>query len=234
MYQNYIGKLAHEYLTSGDVTKGYAVAIIALFLCAVIGYLLGSINFSLVISKSKYKDDIREHGSGNAGATNMLRTHGKGAAAATFLGDGLKAAVSVLIGALTFSILGAYIAGFSCILGHIFPIYYKFKGGKGVVTVAVMIAMTNIKTFALLLIIFLVLVIGTRFVSLGSVIAVLVYPLILSKIVFSDPAPFESFGVIFAFAVAALVTFKHRENLKRIFNHTENKISFSKKEKDGK
>lgn len=234
MYYNFIQKLIAEKFAD-NLTAANTVLIVGIVICIAVGYLLGSLNFSLIISKRFFNDDIREHGSGNAGSTNMLRTHGKAAAAATFTGDALKAAVSVALGAFLLSVFGAYVAGFACIVGHIFPLYYNFKGGKGVVTVAVVIAMTNIKTFVCLAIIFLIIVIGTKYVSLGSVISVLVYPLVLSKIVFSGETlyPFESIGVVFSFAIAALVTWKHKENIKRIYNHTENKLTFSKKKKEG-
>ena len=236
MYYNFINKFIESNFSDNYVAAN-AISIAGILICIVAGYLLGSINFSLIISKLFFNDDIREHGSGNAGSTNMLRTHGKAAAAGTFVGDAVKTVISVAIGAFLLSIFGAYLAGTACVVGHIFPLYYKFKGGKGVVTVAVVIAMTNIKVFLVLLIIFLILVIGTRFVSMGSVICVLLYPILLSRIVFAHPEGVniaEAVGVIFAFLIAILVTWKHKENIKRIFNHTESKISFSKKDKNSK
>ncbi len=208
------------------------VLIIALgcFVCAVIGYLVGSVNFSIIISKVRYKDDIRDHGSGNAGTTNMLRTHGTLSGIATLIGDAAKAAVAMFIGAYIYNLPGAYVAGFFCILGHVFPLYFKFKGGKGVATVAVFIALTNIRTFIVLFIIFVVIVIGTRYISLGSVLSVLLYPLVLFNILkLYSASAYEYIGVIFAFLIAILVTVKHRSNIKRIFNHTESKLKFTKK-----
>ncbi|MBQ7714741.1 MAG: glycerol-3-phosphate 1-O-acyltransferase PlsY [Clostridia bacterium] len=205
--------------------------VIGCFVCAVIGYLIGSINFSIIISKVFYKDDIRTHGSGNAGSTNMLRTHGTLSGLATFVGDGLKTALAVFIGAVIYNLPGAYVAGLFCIIGHIFPLYFGFKGGKGVVTVAVVMALTNIWTFLICLLIFLIVVIGTKYVSLGSVIAVLLYPLVLFKVLdvtVKEGHGYEYVGVLFAFLVAVIVTVKHRTNLKRIYNHTESKISFKR------
>jgi glycerol-3-phosphate acyltransferase PlsY len=112
-------------------------------------------NFALVISKLKYGDDIRKYGSGNAGMTNMMRTYGKAAAGLTLLGDALKAVVSAVIGYISLGEYGAYIAGLFCILGHMFPIYYKFKGGKGVVTVAISILMCDPLVFLILFILFI-------------------------------------------------------------------------------
>lgn len=114
-----------------------------ILLCIVPPYLLGSLNFAVILSRRLYGEDVRKKGSGNAGMTNMLRSYGKKAAVLTLLGDGLKAVVSSVIGYLALGVTGAYIAGLFCILGHMFPIYYHFQGGKGVVTTAVMILMLN-------------------------------------------------------------------------------------------
>ena len=214
-----------------------AVFIIALgcFVCALIGYLIGSVNFSIIISKLFYKDDIREHGSGNAGSTNMLRTHGTVSGLLTFAGDLGKTALAVIAGAYIYNLIGAYVAGFFCILGHVFPLYFKFKGGKGVATVAMVIALTNIRTFIVLFTIFVIIVIGTRYISLGSVLSVVLYPLVLFNILkLYNANGYEYIGVIVAFLIAVLVTVKHRSNLKRIFNHTESKIKFTKKGTESK
>ena len=204
----------------------------ALILIAAVGYLLGSVNTGIILSRTVFHDDIREHGSGNAGATNMLRTHGTISGVLTLVGDALKAFCAVLLGALAMNILGAYVAGLFCIVGHIFPLYYGFRGGKGVVVTATMIACTNIRVFVIVLIIFLILVIGTKFISLGSVISAAVYPLILFKLTSASvSSAYDYVGVLIAFIIAALIVWKHRENIKRIYNHTENKISFTKKGK---
>lgn len=199
-------------------------------ICILLPYLLGSINPAILISKLKYHEDIRQFGSGNPGTTNMLRTYGKGAAAATFLLDLLKAAISVWIGCLLASYAGAAIAGFFVIFGHMYPIFYKFRGGKGVACLAMVVLNLHPLVFVILLGMFLVIVIGTKFVSLASVMCALLYPLILHA--FYGP------GTVFIMALLsmAFVVFRHRENLKRIWNGTEHKISFSKlskKKKDG-
>ncbi|MBE6574855.1 MAG: glycerol-3-phosphate 1-O-acyltransferase PlsY [Ruminococcaceae bacterium] len=196
-----------------------------ILICIILPYLLGSLNFALILSRRFYGEDVRQKGSGNAGMTNMLRNYGKGAAALTLLGDALKAVVSSLIGYVVFGVTGAYIAGLFCILGHMFPIYYRFKGGKGVVTTAVMILMLNPVIFLILLAVFLLIVLGTRFISLGSVMCVMIWPLILQRM--------EGAGapVLMAMAIAALVVFMHRENIKRLLRGEENKVSFGKKKK---
>lgn len=196
-------------------------------LCAILSYLLGSLNFGCIISKYKFHDDIRQHGSGNAGATNVLRTYGKSAAVFTYLGDGLKAAVAVLlVGRMLGGFYGAYISGLFCVIGHMWPCFFGFKGGKGVATTSVMILCLNPIVFLILLIIFVLLVAMTKYVSLGSVMCMLIYPMVLYKI------SGGGFHIIIAIIVAALVIFKHRSNINRLREGTENKISlFKKKDK---
>ncbi len=232
MYYNYISRFAAEKLAGSGWLADCAM-ILGFLLVIAIGYLLGSLNFGIIFSRLFFKDDVRKHGSHNAGATNMQRTYGTAAGVITIVGDALKAVVACFVGGFLLGLLGMYCAGFSCIIGHIFPLYYGFKGGKGVVTVATLIAMTSIKAFLPILAIFLILVIGTKYISMGSVISAIVYPLILFNIVSSNPdaTRVEYIGVLFAFAVAAIVVIKHKENIKRIYNHTESKISFKKKDK---
>jgi len=211
-----------DYLGS---TRGVNVVVLVLcfILVAVQAYLLGSLNFALIISKLKFRDDIRKYGSGNAGMTNMLRTYGKAAAAFTLLGDAAKAALAIAVGGLLCGMIGAYIAGFFCILGHMYPLYYKFKGGKGVVTSAVMVLMLDWRVFLVLLAVFLLIVASTKYVSLGSIMCMLIYPLLLYR--FTGPG----INIIFAFAIAVLVIFKHRDNIQRLLERRENRISFGKK-----
>lgn len=205
--------------------------VVLTLLTLTIPYLLGSVNFALVISKLFYHDDIRKYGSGNAGMTNMLRTYGKGAALATLLCDMLKSVVSVLLGSFMLgTAFGGYLAGTFCILGHIFPIFFKFKGGKGVATVAAMILTLDPLCFLILLIVFVLLVAATKYVSLGSTICMMLYPIITYKLATHGSV---GFPVLFSFLVAALIVFMHRSNIMRIKNHTENKISFSKHNKNG-
>ena len=192
-----------------------------------ISYLLGSINSAIIISRLIYKEDVRTKGSGNAGATNVMRTFGKKTAIMTFGGDALKAFVSALIGYATLGQYGAYIAGLFCILGHMFPIYYKFKGGKGVVTTAISILMCNPFVFLILLVIFIIIVAFTKYISLGSIMCVLLYPIILDRVekLFN---PGTRAYVIIPVIIAALVVFMHRENIKRLLNGKESKFSFKK------
>lgn len=215
------GFLGH-YAKHNLIGISYAIVTgLAIVLCT-LTYLIGSLNFSIIISKRYHNDDIRNYGSGNAGTTNMLRTYGRRAAVLTLLGDALKAIVSSLYGYALLGFTGAYIAGFFCILGHCFPIYYKFKGGKGIVTVAFMILMLDPIVFTILFFIFFALVFATKMVSFGSVICVMLFPILLHRI--EGPG----IPVIFAMLITLLVVFMHRENIMRIFHGEESKVDFSK------
>lgn len=203
-----------------------AVAIAMYVLVALIGYALGSLNFGLIISKLIYKDDIRKYGSGNAGTTNMLRTFGKGAAAATIIGDALKVVVAILISYLLVGSFmgGGYIAGLCAIIGHVYPVYYGFKGGKGVVTAAITILMLDPGIFLVVLTFFIVVVAIWRYISLGSIVAAAIYPMITYAASKGNPGP----KVLFAFLIAAFVIFLHRANIQRLIDGKENKFSFKK------
>lgn len=191
-----------------------------------VAYLLGSINFAIIISGRKYKQDIRDHGSKNAGMTNMMRTYGKKAAVFTLLGDALKAILSCFIGYLLLGHLGAYAAGLFCILGHVFPLYYGFKGGKGVVTAAATVLMTDPIVFLILLLLFVVMVAIWRYISLASITCMLLYPLILSFV--SKLSGAISPFILFAILMAVLIIGKHWTNIKRLREGTESKFSFKK------
>ncbi|MBQ9760945.1 MAG: glycerol-3-phosphate 1-O-acyltransferase PlsY [Clostridia bacterium] len=197
--------------------------------CIVIPYLLGSINPAVLISKIFFHEDIRNFGSGNAGTTNMLRTYGKGAAIGTFLFDLGKAAASFWIGMLIWSYMGAAIAGFFVVFGHMFPIFAHFKGGKGVACLAMIALCSSPITFLFLLLIFVVIVVGTRYISLASIMSALLYPLILNA--FDGGKPLY---VAMAVISACFVVFMHRENIKRLWAGKESKVSFSKTSKKKK
>lgn len=222
-----LGKLAAD---SQDLKAAAALIAAATVISIVIPYLLGSMNFAIIISKKRYGTDIRTFGSGNAGATNMMRTFGKTAAGLTFLGDALKAFVAAMVGYAAMGQYGVYIAGLFCILGHMFPAYYKFKGGKGVVTAAISILMCNPFVFLILLAIFLIVAIGTKYISLASITCMLLYPLILDRM-----EKFLSKGtgayILIAIANSLLVIFMHRENINRLLHGKENKFSFKKSQK---
>ena len=189
---------------------------------AIVSYLLGSLNFGVIISKLRGKD-VRESGSGNAGATNMTRLFGKKIGILTFVGDALKAVLSCILGIVLVGSLGGFVAGFFCVVGHAFPVYFKFKGGKGVACMAAVVLVTSPVCFFILLAIYIVLLLGFKMVSFASVMTVIIYPFLLSST--------NGYGlqIIVALFCSILVVFLHRENIARIFHHEEPKISLGKK-----
>ena len=209
-----------------DAPKELRIFVIGVIICAIASYLIGSINWGVILSH-KYGKDIRDVGSGNAGATNMMRTFGKKAGAKTFILDFTKAAVASLIGRVLLGYIGAYIAGFFCIVGHAYPIFFKFKGGKGVVAIAAMCFFTEPIAFAVLLLIYLIVLFGYRMVSLASIMVAALYPLTLGMFMRA-----RGLGVIFAFLSGALVVYLHRANIQRIYDRTENKLNFKKARKE--
>ncbi len=204
-------------------------------LCAVgalAAYFLGGLNFAIIISKYKFKEDIRTYGSGNAGMTNMLRTYGKAAALFTLLGDMAKAMLSVLIGTLLAGEAGAYIAGLFCVIGHSFPCYYGFRGGKGIVVTAATLLCLEPVVFLILFVIFALLVASTKYLSLGSIIGMLLYPVLLNRMYsLLNGKPEGAVVAIVSVLNTLLVIWLHRENLKRLWTGTENKFSLKKKDK---
>ena len=200
------------------------VSLLLMLVYVFIPYLLGSVNTAIIVSGVMYHDDIRNHGSGNAGFTNMMRNYGKKAAIITFVGDILKTVLAVLIGWCVFGYLTAYIAGLACLIGHVFPVFYNFRGGKGVVCLATILLMLDWRLFLILLAIFIILVLGTKYISAGSVICAMLFPLILNRM---NDTPFKMIEII-ALVIAVIIVVKHRENIKRIFNGTESKFAFKK------
>jgi glycerol-3-phosphate acyltransferase PlsY len=203
----------------------------------IIAYLLGSVNSAIIVGKL-HKIDIREHGSGNAGLTNTLRVLGKKSAGCVLLGDILKAVFAIGLAIIVsrfekfpdeyFSII-TQLAGIAVVLGHIFPIYYGFKGGKGVLTSITVMFMINWEISLICLLLFILVVAITKFVSLGSVLAAFAFPCL---VFFSDKIPFltnRTEMLIFSIILAVIVIIKHRTNIGRLIKGTENKLSFKKK-----
>jgi len=202
---------------------------------AIIAYLIGSINFSVIISKKVAGFDVREKGSGNAGSTNMLRSVGKGAAVLTLLCDILKGVVAILIAIGIGNLvkdadkgLLVQIAGVAVVLGHTFPIFFGFKGGKGVATSLGILLMTNWQIGLICLVFALVLMALTQMVSLGSCAAAVLFPVLTLFI--KDHYIVAEGGSYFIYSVilAVIVLYNHRSNIKRMLNGTENKLSFKK------
>ena len=224
------------------LTVGFA------FIAILAGYLLGSINSAIIVSKLLYGDDIRRHGSGNPGLTNMLRTYGKKAAVFTLVGDMLKTVIAILIGSLLggFGYMGGisvgglycdlplnYIAGFFAVVGHILPIYYGFKGGKGVLCTATMALVLTPVEFLILLVLFVAMVAWTKYVSLGSVTVATLYPVVVAghiKVMF-ESMPQNGVMALITILIAIIIVYCHRENLKRVSEGTERKLSIGGKKK---
>ena len=213
---------------------------VAYIIIAIIAYLIGSVNFSIIISKKTAGFDVREKGSGNAGTTNMLRSVGKKAAAITLLCDILKGVIAIGIAIIIGKIwtdlnaeLLLQIAGIAVVIGHTFPIFFGFKGGKGVATSLGVLLMSNWQIGLICLVFALILMILTRMVSLGSCAAAVLFPVLTLFINdhYTVLTEGKSGSVYFIYSVilAVIVLFNHRSNIKRILNGTENKISFSKK-----
>ncbi len=221
-------------LIAGDANEISLWIVIALCIVgAAAAYFLGGLNFAIIISKYKFKDDIRRYGSGNAGMTNMLRTYGKAAAAFTLLGDMAKAIVSVLIGMLLAGEAGAYIASLFCVIGHAFPYYYGFKGGKGIVVTASALLVLEPLVFLILFVIFVLLVASTKYLSLGSIMSMILYPLLLNRLYSFVNGGLSEGAVVAIVSIlnTLLVVWLHRENIKRLMSGTENKFSLKKKDK---
>ena len=190
-------------------------------------YLLGCFNGAVIVSKYILRDDVRSHGSGNAGLTNFYRTFGGPLTAVVILCDVLKAVAAVLLGSWLLGFMdplfGKYWAGLFCLLGHMFPCMFHFKGGKGILsggTIAIMI------DWRIALVVwggFLILAVLTRYVSLGSLWAGASFPFI-SWYCYPDPVI-----IVLAFACGGLVVWQHRANIKRLLSGTENKFSIHHK-----
>ena len=208
----------------------------AYIIIAIIAYLIGSINFSVIISKRMAGFDVREKGSGNAGTTNMLRSIGVKAAVITLLCDILKGVVVILIAILIGNIVDGLddallvqLAGIFVIIGHTFPIFFGFKGGKGIATSLGVLLMINWQIGLICLVFALILMAITRMVSVGSIAAAILFPVLVVFIGQNYIVPVNNWSyLIFSIIIAILVLFNHRENLKRIFTGKENKISFKK------
>lgn len=224
-------------------------------LSAVVAYLLGSINTAVLVTRivTKGKSDIRQMGSGNAGFTNVLRCVGKVPAIVTIVCDALKCVIAVLIGGFIFSFAGQllgsqdtvfanelincgkYIAGVFCILGHSYPVYFHFKGGKGVVTAAALIATEDWRVFLCIIATFLIVFAFTKIISISSIISAVLYApyTFVMTFVFDYPSGYSLYYVIMstiaALIIGIFVIVKHKENIGRLMRGEEKKITDKKK-----
>ena len=193
--------------------------VINILILAAVGYQLGSINSAILVSKLTMGYDIRTKGSGNAGLTNAYRCMGTGRTLLVLVGDVAKAAIALYIGGMLMGPMGELIAGAFVILGHVFPLYFGFKGGKGVLVGATMVAMFDWRIVLILLAVFILLVGVTKWVSLGSVVGAAMFPF-LTYFFYRDIPMF-----VMTAAMAAAVIYMHRSNIVRMLHGEENKFT---------
>lgn len=205
-----------------------AIFPILLWIAVVIeAYLLGNLNGAILLSKYLMHDDVRRHGSGNAGLTNYFRTYGGGMSLVVVAVDFLKCVLACAIAKwlLPYQPVHAVLAaGLSCILGHSYPVFADFKGGKGILCGAAVGLMVDIRIFAIIMSVFLILVVLTRFVSLGSVLAAASFAGCVLVYFWGDWV-----SCALAVATAAFVIWRHRANIVRLCKGTESKLTFHKK-----
>ncbi len=216
--------------------------ILSFVLSILVSYFLGGLNTAIIVTKIKSGEDIRKLGSGNAGLTNTYRTQGKLAALFVLIGDILKGVFAVLATRLIFAYVGGvnaldvstgfyfvgYMSTLCATLGHVFPPLYGFKGGKGVlVTAGAMLAAEPLLSL-ILITVFIVLTLATKYVSIASCTVAILYPItaLLFSIWHNDPS--MPYNIIFSGIACALMLFMHRANIKRLLNGTENKFKFKK------
>lgn len=211
--------------------------VLAIVIAVVFSYLLGSLNSSITVVRLWKKVDIRQYGSKNAGLTNTLRVFGKGPALVTLLCDLAKGVIAVLasrgiaelFGVFNDTLFVAYIAGIFAMIGHIFPLYYGFKGGKGVLMAATTLIAIDPLTFAIVIPFFALILFITRYVSVSSIIAAIAYPIItlVTQLFRGISTAYMNAG--FTLIIAIIIIYLHRPNIERLRNGTENKFSFKKK-----
>ena len=208
--------------------------ILGILLLTAVPYLFGCANGAILVSKYLLKDDIRNHGSGNAGLTNYTRTFGKKHIILVILPDALKGVLGILSGVLAAKLLemsgwdmidivrGKYIAALFCELGHMFPFNFGFKGGKGILTGGIIALMISWKVGAVVWASFLILTAMFRYVSLGSISTGFLFPM-MCWVLYRDPI-----AMVFAVVVGFLVVFAHRSNINRLIHGNENKLTLHK------
>ena len=199
--------------------------IIKYIVICVSGYVFGSVNFSILISRLIHKSDIRRKGSGNAGATNMARSYGLAAGIEALIGDMMKTSLALLDGYFISGSIGMCISGFFCIIGHCYPVFYDFKGGKGVAVACVIVAFICPELLLVCVPVFLIVVGLSRKVSLGSILAsaVLLAGMFLKK----SPVEVFSLGVF----TALIILFRHKDNIQRLIKGTEPDFALPKRKK---
>lgn len=196
----------------------------------ILSYLLGSLNFAIIFSKTLMKKDVREYGSGNAGSTNAYRLMGGKKTALVMAGDILKGIVAVVIAGTMFGELWQFggvskiVAGAAVALGHVFPLYFGFRGGKGVLTIGAVLAFFDLRILIIAFLAFLIAVVITRYVSLGSICAATAVS--VSTVVFHYDSVITA---VIGFLLGVFVIWLHRGNIMRLVKGNESKFYFNKK-----
>ncbi len=236
-----------------EISSFFSQFWLQIIISVLVSYLISSVNTSIIVTRIVMHKDIRTMGSGNAGFTNVLRCVGKVPATVTFIGDFLKGIISISIAlCLMIGVDGdksdiyrgylMYIAGFFAVLGHSFPIYYKFKGGKGVVTTFAVMLMTDWRSLVTALVIFSIIFFSTKIISLCALINFSLYGFFAFGWRYFDyegttsflsfvPHPsmsFVVFSAVSAFLIGFLIIARHKDNIKRLMNGTEKKIKAKK------
>lgn len=212
--------------------------IVACAVAALIGYLSGSVNFAIITTRIRRHKDIRDYGSGNAGMTNVLRTFGKRQASLVFVGDFLKGLGATLLGYLVVFLIaspnnitiGGYVACFFALVGHLFPLYHGFRGGKGILVSAGAILAINPIAFAIVIAVFAIVVLSSRIVSLASITAAVAFPLATMILALVQNQPSVWFQTIFAAIVAVMIIIMHRQNIGRLIRGEEHRFGSKKKQ----
>ena len=230
--------LQNGILTGVAFPNIFLALLVPFFVVVLVPYLLGSINTAILVSRVFYREDVRKKGSGNAGLTNVHRVYGKKAALLVLLGDVLKMVLSLLIvgffygmkyGSYAFATnVALYIAGTACIIGHVFPVFFKFKGGKGVLCTAAMVLTLSPIVFAVLIVIFILIVWVTKYISVGSMTAGLAYPFVLDRSLAMCGGQADMMIALLAMVIALLIVYCHRSNIIRLKEKRENKFSFKR------
>lgn len=233
----------------GELGEFFSVYWIKIIIAVLAAYLISSINTSIIVTRVVMHKDIRTMGSGNAGFTNVLRCVGKVPAIITFVGDFLKGVVSVLIAYFLMwgepALYTQYLmctAGLFAVVGHTMPIYYKFKGGKGVVTTASVMLMTDWRSLVIALLIFVIVFTATKIISVCALVNASAYPIVTfifrfldSKGILGAITPLQNpsmsfvwYAAILSLLTGILVIVRHKDNIKRLLSGTEKKITAKK------
>lgn len=197
---------------------------VSCIIAAITGYLIGNVQFAVILSRLFHHDDVRNHGSGNAGSTNMLRVYGVKSGVLTFIGDFLKGVLGVIIGRAIGGEYAAYCAGMGVILGHDFPAFFRFRGGKGVAaSFGIICVLTPMWTLGVALIAVIVIAL-TRTISLVSITSAVAYLAI--ALIFGEDLAIKIFAVL----AASLLLIRHKDNIKRLIQGQEDSIRAGNKD----